>query len=353
MFEDKNTSLTPLTDLGEFGLIKTLTQQFKVNQSSTRLGIGDDAAVLQFGSDARTVISTDMLVEGIHFDLGFMPMKHLGYKSVMVNVSDICAMNAIPTQITVSIACSNRFSLEALKELYEGIDIACSALGIDLIGGDTTSSLSGLVISITAIGSLDKDSAPVTRQGAKPTDLICVTGDLGAAYAGLQILLREQAIFKENPEAPNPDLTPYEYAIGKQLRPEARVDIINQLAAQGVIPTSMIDISDGLSSELEHIHQQSKVGYKIFEHKLPIDPVTISISNELNTNATVMALNGGEDYQLLFTIPLDQHELVKNINGVSIIGHIVAEIDTKVMITSQETEIPIKRDGWQVFTKDE
>lgn len=353
MFEDKDTQLTSLSDLGEFGLIQTLTKQFDISQPSTQLGVGDDAAVLQFDTQNQVVISTDMLVEGIHFDLGFMPMKHLGYKAVMVNLSDICAMNATPSQITVSIACSNRFSLEALQELYEGIHIACKAHNIDLIGGDTTSSLSGLVISVTAVGHLPKEQTPVTRKGAKPTDLICVTGDLGAAYAGLQILLREQAIFKENPEAPNPDLSAYAYAIGKQLRPDARVDVVAKLKELGITPTSMIDISDGLSSELEHIHQQSKVGYKIFEHKLPIDPVTMSISNELNTNATVMALNGGEDYQLLFTIPLAQHELIKDLEQVSVIGHIVEEVETKVMITSQETEIKIKQDGWQVFKKDE
>ena len=317
-----NTSDTELSELGEFGLIKHLTQYIKINQPSTIKGVGDDAAVINNGN-LETIITTDMLVEGVHFDLTYVPLKHLGYKSVIVNLSDIYAMNAEPRQIVVSIAISNRFKLAALEELYQGMLLACKKHNVDLVGGDTTSSISGLVISITAIGAAKKENI-VYRNGAKEGNLLCVSGDLGGAYMGLQILEREKAVFKGNPNL-QPDLEGKDYILERQLKPEARQDIIKLLQKINVQPTSMIDVSDGLSSEILHICSQSKVGIDLYEEKIPIDPLTYNTALEFNLDPTLCALSGGEDYELLFTIDINDYEKVKNIREFTVIGHITNE----------------------------
>lgn len=336
---------TPLTELGEFGLIDRLTKDIKFYQKSSLLGVGDDAAVIK-NEDDVTLISTDMLVEGVHFDLLYTPLKHLGYKSVVVNLSDIYSMNAKPKQITVSIAASNRISVEALEEIYEGIQLACEIYKVDLVGGDTTSSLSGLVISVTAIGTAAKDKV-VKRSGAKENDLICVSGDLGAAYAGLQILEREKAVFQEDQNM-QPDLSGKDYILERQLKPEARMELIQFFKKEDIVPSSMIDISDGLSSELIHLAKASGVGVQIYEDKIPMDPTMVTTMEELNLNPTLAALNGGEDYELLFTIPLDYHEKIKNTPGVSIIGHITEENAAYYMVAKgTESMVELKAQGWQ------
>ncbi len=343
--EEENKHPTPLTQLGEFGLIKYLTESIKLNNSSSLKGIGDDAAVISSSSE-ETVISTDMLSEGVHFDLLYTPLKHLGYKAVIVNLSDIYAMNAKPEQILVSIAVSNRMSVEALDEIYEGIQLACEIYGVDLIGGDTSSSLSGLVINITAIGKANKEDI-VYRSGAKENDLICVSGDLGGAYVGLQILEREKSIFEGN-EKIQPDFSGKDYILERQLKPEARKSIIEKLKSVGVKPNAMIDISDGLSSELIHLSSQSNCGVQIFEDKIPIDPATISACEELNINPTIAALNGGEDYELLFTVPIEDHSKIKDIKEISIIGHITDLNSGNFMVASgTDSLIEIKAQGWQ------
>jgi len=302
MIEDKNQQRTSLAQLGEFGLIDHLTQNFKIVQTSTLKGIGDDAAVLDF-KDKKVVVSTDLLIEGVHFDLAYMPLKHLGYKAVVVNLSDICAMNAKPTQITVSVAVSNRFPLEAMEELFEGITLAANHYKVDVIGGDTTSSQKGLIISITAIG--EADEAELTyRNGAGETDLLVVTGDVGSAYMGLKVLEREKQVFLVNPNS-QPDLDLYAYLVERQLKPEARTDVRTLFHALELKPTSMIDISDGLSSEIIHLCKSSKVGCNLYEDKLPIDPQLISVCEEFNIDSTTVAINGGEDYELLFTIKME------------------------------------------------
>ena len=311
MLEDKNQERTSLAELGEFGLINHLTKHFKMYHSSTVKGVGDDAAVIS-ASDKETVITTDLLVEGVHFDLSYMPLKHLGYKAVMVNLSDVYAMNADAEQITVSIAVSNRFPLEAIEELYAGIQLACDTYKVDLVGGDTTSSTKGILISVTAIGKANKEDI-VYRNGAKATDLIVVSGDLGGAYLGLQVLEREKQVFQVNPQN-QPDLDKYTYIIERQLKPEARKDIPKLLEELEVKPTSMIDISDGLSSEIMHICTQSKTGCKIYEDKLPLDPQVISTSEEFNMDSTMIALSGGEDYELLFTVSIDDYDKIKTSN---------------------------------------
>lgn len=308
MIEDKNPQRTSISELGEFGLIDHLTQHFEIKQTSTIKGIGDDAAVLDFKSK-KIVITTDLLVEQVHFDLSYMPLKHLGYKAIMVNLSDVYAMNAEATQVTVSIAVSNRFPLEALEELYAGIESASKFYGVDVIGGDTTSSTTGLIISVTAVGQVNEDDV-VYRNGAKPNDLLVVTGDLGAAYMGLQVLEREKEVFKVNPNN-QPDLDGYSYIIERQLKPEARKDIIKLLKELNVKPTSMIDISDGLSSEIIHLCKQSKVGVELYENKIPLDPQVISTCEEFNIDSTTIALNGGEDYELLMTISQDDFPKIK------------------------------------------
>ncbi|MFC5047813.1 thiamine-phosphate kinase [Aquimarina hainanensis] len=343
MIEDKNTPRTQLSELGEFGLIEHLTQNFTISQPSTLYGIGDDAAVLDF-NQKKCVLSTDLLVEGVHFDLAYVPLKHLGYKAVMVNLSDIYAMNATASQITVSIAVSNRFTLEALEELYEGIYAAAKLYNVDVIGGDTTSSTSGLIISITATGFAEED-AIVYRNGAKDGDLLVVTGDLGAAYLGLQVLEREKQVFKVNPNV-QPDLDQYSYLIERQLKPEARKDMPGLLKALEVQPTSMIDISDGLSSEVIHLCTRSKVGVNLYEDKIPLDPAVISTSEEFNLNSTTVALNGGEDYELLFTIDQNDYPKIKANPNLTVIGHIVDEKSGIGLVTRANEKIELKAQGW-------
>ncbi len=347
MIEDKNQQRTALSDLGEFGLIDHLTKNFEIKHKSTIKGIGDDAAVLDFKSQ-KIVVTTDLLIEGVHFDLSYMPLKHLGYKAVMVNLSDVYAMNATATQVTVSVAVSNRFPLEALEELYAGIETAASIYNIDVIGGDTTSSATGLLISVTAIGVIEDDNE-VYRDGAKPNDLLVVTGDLGGAYMGLQVLEREKEVYKVNPNN-QPDLEPYTYIIERQLKPEARKDIVKLLKDLEVKPTSMIDISDGLSSEIIHLCKQSNVGCDLFEEKIPLDPAVISTCEEFNIDSTTVALNGGEDYELLFTISQDDFPKIKANPNLTVIGFIKEKEAGLHLVTRAETRIPIKAQGWKNFS---
>lgn len=343
MIEDKNPQRTSIAQLGEFRLIDHLTKNFEINQPSTLKGIGDDAAVLDF-KDKKVVVSTDLLIEGVHFDLAYMPLKHLGYKAVTTNVSDICAMNAKATQITVSIAVSNRFPLEALEELFAGVTHAAKEYNVDVIGGDTTSSQKGLVISITAIGEADEDEI-VYRNGAKQTDLLVVTGDIGAAYMGLQVLEREKQVFQVNPNS-QPDLDAYTYLIERQLKPEARKDVRTLLHALEIKPTSMIDISDGLSSEIMHLCKQSNVGCNLYEDKLPLDPQLISVCEEFDIDSTTVAINGGEDYELLLTIVMEDFDKIKANPNFSIIGHMVQESEGIHLVTRANTKIPLKARGW-------
>ncbi|RSC95599.1 thiamine-phosphate kinase [Tenacibaculum singaporense] len=349
MLEDKNQERTSLAELGEFGLINHLTKHFKMYHSSTVKGVGDDAAVIN-ASGKETVITTDLLVEGIHFDLSYMPLKHLGYKAVMVNLSDVYAMNANAEQITVSIAVSNRFPLEAIEELYAGIQLACDTYKVDLVGGDTTSSTKGILISVTAIGTANKEDI-VYRDGAKPTDLIVVSGDLGGAYLGLQVLEREKQVFQVNPQN-QPDLDKYTYIIERQLKPEARKDIPKLLEELEVKPTSMIDISDGLSSEIMHICTQSKTGCKIYEDKLPLDPQVISTSEEFNMDSTMIALSGGEDYELLFTVSIDDYDKIKGNPNLTVVGHITEKNEGMNLVTRANQEIELKAQGWNSFNKE-
>ena len=346
MIEDKDPKKTALQELGEFQLIKHLTKDFAITNASTLKGIGDDAAVLDL-KDKKTVLSTDLLVEGIHFDLSYMPLKHLGYKAVMVNLSDIYAMNAVATQITVSIAVSNRFPLEALEELYAGIELATKSFNVDLIGGDTTSSKTGLLISITAIG-VANDNEIAYRSGAKPHDLLVVTGDLGGAYMGLQVLEREKAVFKVNPNS-QPDLEPYTYIVERQLKPEARKDIVELLKQLEVTPTAMIDISDGLSSEILHLCEQSNVGCDLYEDKIPLDPTVISACEEFSIDSTLVALSGGEDYELLFTIDQKDFDKIKGNPNLTVIGHMTDSSLGANMVTRSGSKIGLTAQGWNSF----
>lgn len=348
MIENNNQQRTSLSDLGEFGLISHLTEKFSLKNKNSLKGIGDDAAVIDF-KDKKAVISTDLLIEGVHFDLSYVPLKHLGYKSVMVNLSDIYAMNAKATQITVSIAVSNRFPLEALEELYEGIRLACEIYGVDLVGGDTTSSTRGLIISVTAIGEALENEL-VYRSGAKENDLIVVSGDLGGAYLGLQVLEREKAVFQVNPNS-QPDLDMYTYIIERQLKPEARKDIPPLLKDLGVKPTAMIDISDGLSSEILHICKQSGVGCCIYEDKIPLDPQMISTCEEFNLDSTTIALSGGEDYELLFTISQSDYDKIKGNPNFSVIGYITDKSSGERLITRAGEAIQIIARGWNALKK--
>lgn len=348
MIEDKNQQRTDLGQLGEFGLIEHLTQNIEIKHPSTLTGIGDDAAVLDF-KDKKTVISTDLLVEGVHFDLGYVPLKHLGYKAVVVNVSDICAMNAKPTQITVSIAVSNRFPVEALAELYDGIKLAAKIYDVDIIGGDTTSSQKGMILSITAIGEADADEL-VYRNGASDNDLLVITGDVGSAYMGLQVLEREKEVFKVNPNN-QPDLDAYTYLIERQLKPEARKDIKELLKALEIQPTAMIDISDGLSSEIIHISKASGVGCNLYEEKIPIDPQFINVCEEFNIDSTTVAINGGEDYELLFTIKQSDYDKIKGNPNFTVIGHMTPESEGTHLITRANTKIPLKARGWNALSE--
>jgi thiamine-monophosphate kinase len=340
---------TEISDLGEFGLINREAQNFSLNNITSLVGIGDDAAVIDAG-DSCILVSTDMLVEGIHFDLSYTPIRHLGYKAVAVNVSDIAAMNARAEQITVSIALSNRFSLEAVDELYAGIKAACESYKVDLVGGDTTSSVSGLIISITAIGRAKKENI-VYRNGARPTDIICVTGDLGAAYLGLQVMEREKEVFLVNPDA-QPGLDKYEYMIGRLLKPEARMDIIHELEELQIMPTSMIDISDGLASELFHLASQSGTGIRIFEDKLPIETFTYETAAiEFKIDPSTCALHGGDDYELLFTIRQEDFEKVKNHQDIHLIGYMHENKSENIMVTKQGNVVPITAQGWNHFAR--
>ncbi|MCB0444551.1 MAG: thiamine-phosphate kinase [Gelidibacter sp.] len=346
MIEDKNQQRTSLSELGEFGLIEHLTQHFEITQNSTIKGIGDDAAILDFNSK-KVVVTTDLLVENVHFDLSYMPLKHLGYKAIMVNLSDVYAMNANATQVTVSIAVSNRFPLEALEALYAGIETAAKVYHVDVVGGDTTSSTTGLIISVTAIGEVDENNI-VYRNGAKPNDLLVVSGDLGAAYMGLQVLEREKEVFKVNPKN-QPDLDLYAYIIERQLKPEARRDIIKLLADLEVKPTSMIDISDGLSSEIIHLCKQSHVGVALYENKIPLDPQVISTCEEFNIDSTTIALNGGEDYELLMTISQADFPKIKGNPNFTVIGYMTEKEKGMHLVTRAETLIPLIAKGWNAL----
>ncbi len=345
MSEEKK--LRNIDELGEFALIDQLTNQFENRNPNTILGIGDDAAVIALSETESLLLSTDSLVEGVHFNLMYMPLKHLGYKAVAVNVSDICAMNGIPEQITVSIAVSSKFSLEALEELYEGIKLACEHYKIDLIGGDTTSSRAGLMINIAVVGRAQKDKIAY-RSGAKEYDLLVVTGDLGAAYMGLQLLEREKEVFQANPNI-QPDLDGHDYIIERQLKPEARVDIIQYLKELEVVPTSMIDISDGLASEILHLCKASKVGCYLYDEKIPIDAKTSMTAIDFNLDPSTCALNGGEDYELLFTVKQEDFEKVNSNPNMTIIGHITDEKDGIYFIDRSGSAITLKAQGWKHF----
>ena len=349
MFEDKNEENTSLSALGEFGLIKHLTDSIKLIHKSSIKGVGDDAAVLQFDKK-QVLVTTDLLVEGIHFDLSYMPLKHLGYKAVMVNLSDVYAMNGEATQITVSIAVSNRFPLEAIEELYAGIHLACKNYKVDLVGGDTTSSTKGLLISITALGEVDKKDV-VYRNGAKQSDLLIVTGDLGAAYLGLQVLEREKQVFQANPGA-QPDLESYTYLVERQLKPEARKDIPGLLKILEVKPTAMIDISDGLSSEIIHICKQSNVGCNLYEDKIPLDPQVIAACEEFKLDSTTIALSGGEDYELLFTIDASDYPKIKANPNFTVIGHMTEKNEGMHLITRANQKVELKAQGWNALLRE-
>lgn len=344
----ENPTRTELSQLGEFGLIDHIKKSVELKNESSLKGIGDDAAVIEY-KDKATLVTTDMLVEGIHFDLTYVPLKHLGYKSVVVNVSDICAMNGVAKQIVVSIALSNRFSVEAVEEFYSGMLLACKKYGVDLIGGDTTSSKSGLVISVTALGEAKKEDI-VYRNGAKEKDLICVSGDLGAAYMGLQILEREKKIYLENPNI-QPDLEGNDYILERQLKPEARKDVIELFKQLEIKPTSMIDISDGLASELIHICSQSETGCSVYEDKIPVDPQTADRARQFNLDPSICALSGGEDYELLFTVPITDHDKVKNHPDITVIGHMLDKNSGYNLITRDGTQHPITAQGWDAFLK--
>ena len=344
--EKKNNDLTSISELGEFKLIEEITKTFKIVNDSTDLGVGDDAAVLDFKKD-KVLVSTDMLVEGVHFDLAYTPLKHLGYKAVISNLSDIFAMNGICSQITVSIALSNRFTLESVEELYLGIRAACKKFKIDLVGGDTTSSNKGLIISITAIG--DTINKTITkRTGAKENDLLVVSGDLGSAYMGLQILKRENEVFKVNPQN-QPDLSSYAYLLQRQLKPEARKDVIDFFAENNILPTSMIDISDGLSSEILHICKNSNVGCNIYEEKIPVSEELKAACDEFKLHPTTIAMSGGEDYELLFTINQKDYDKIKESNDLTVIGHITKDAKEVNLITKAEQTVPITSQGWKSF----
>ncbi|NBJ05472.1 thiamine-phosphate kinase [Duncaniella freteri] len=332
-----------ISQLGEFGLIGRLTQGLPTVNPSTIRGVGDDCAVIR-NHDTDMLVTTDLLLEGVHFDLTYVPLKHLGYKSAIVNFSDVYAMNGTPKQITVSLGISKRFTVEHIEELYSGIRLACEIYGVDLVGGDTTSSRQGLVISITCIGEADPDKI-VTRSGAKDTDLICVSGDLGAAYMGLQLLEREKVASVGQKDF-EPNFAGKEYLVERQLKPEARKDIVRELAQAGIVPTAMMDVSDGLSSELMHICNDSGVGCRVFEERIPIDYQTAIMAEEIDMNVITAALNGGEDYELLFTVPLHSHDKVKDLPGVKVIGHITKPELGCAMVTRDVAEIPLQAQGW-------
>ena len=342
-------AFTPLTELGEFALIDRLTQDFTPVHPHVLQGIGDDAAVMRTGEGKVQVLSSDLLVEGVHFDLSYAPLRHLGYKAVVVNLSDILAMNAMAYGITISIAVSNRFTVEALEEFYEGVRLACETYNVDLLGGDTSSSTRGMLISVSAVGTAREEDI-VYRKGAQPNDLICVTGDLGAAYAGFLVLDREKAAFIDSPDV-QPDLSDYEYVIGRQLKPEIQGPVLQRLAKEGIKPTSMMDISDGLGSELHHIARQSQVGCQVFSNKLPIDFQTVKVAEEFEISPTTFAMNGGEDYELLMTLPLSAYQNIAEIKELTIVGKITEE-PGQVQILLDSGEIAeVEAQGWQHFKR--
>ncbi len=345
--EDRQTEISTL---GEFGLIDRLTHDFPLKNPESKLGVGDDAAIMSFG-DQDTLVTTDLLLEGIHFDLRYVPLKHLGYKAAIVNFSDIYAMNGTPKQITVSLGVSSRFTVEHIEALYSGIRLACEMYGVDLVGGDTSASVTGLVISITCLGTVAKDEA-VKRSGAKPTDLICVSGDLGAAYMGLQLLERENRVGAQSGDPSfQPDFSGKEYILERQLKPEARRDVVAMLREKGLKPTSMMDVSDGLSSELLHICKASNVGCRVYEDRIPIDYQTAMMAEELNMNLVTAAMNGGEDYELLFTLPLTDNEKVQNLPGIRMIGYVTEPQLGAALVTRDGGEIPIRAQGWNAFVE--
>ena len=346
-------SETEISSLGEFGLIEQITKDFPIKNPSTQVGVGDDCAVLNYGTnpDMRTLVTTDVLLEGIHFDLTYTPLRHLGYKAAVVNFSDVYAMNGQPKQITVSLGISKRFTVEHIAELYAGIRLACEQYGVDLVGGDTSASVTGLIISITCIGE-GEEGKIVYRNGAADTNLICVTGDLGAAYMGLQLLEREREVGAGQKDF-QPDFSGREYILERQLKPEARKDVIAMLKEAGVKPTAMMDVSDGLSSELLHICKQSNVGCRIYEDRIPIDYQTAIMAEEMNMNLVTAAMNGGEDYELLFTVPLTDHDKVVNMKGVRLIGRITKPELGAYMVTRDSNEIAIRAQGWNAFTQED
>lgn len=341
--------MTGISEVGEFGLIHHLTDNIKLKNTSSIKGVGDDAAVLDY-KDKQVLVTTDVLLEGIHFDLVYTPLKHLGYKAAIINFSDIFAMNGQPKQIVVTLGISKKMSVESVDDLYSGILLACEKYGVDLVGGDTSASYTGLTINITCLGEVDKQKV-VYRNGAKENDLICVSGDLGAAYMGLQLLEREKAIFLNTDEkdAIQPDFASKEYILERQLKPEARKDIIALLEEKNIIPTSMIDVSDGLSSELLHLCEQSKKGCRVYEEKIPIDYQTATMAEEFNMNLTTAALNGGEDYELLFTIPLDRYDEIKDLEEIKVIGHITPQDQGAYLVTRDGQEFKLKAQGWNSF----
>ncbi len=341
-------SETEISTLGEFGLIDRLTKDFPIKNASTQVGVGDDCAVLDYASK-KTLVTTDLLLEGIHFDLTYVPLKHLGYKSAVVNFSDIYAMNGTPRQITVSLGISKRFTIEHIDQLYAGIRLACEQYGVDLVGGDTSASVTGLLISITCIGE-GEEGKIVYRSGAADTNLVCVSGDLGAAYMGLQLLERERIVGKDDPDF-QPDFAGKEYLLERQLKPEARRDVIAELRELGIQPTAMMDVSDGLSSELLHICKASNVGCRIYEDRIPIDYQTAIMAEELNMNLVTAAMNGGEDYELLFTVPLTDHEKVQQMKTARLIGRITKPELGACLVTRDDNELPLKAQGWNAFNK--
>ncbi|MBQ3324984.1 MAG: thiamine-phosphate kinase [Muribaculaceae bacterium] len=342
-------SETEISSLGEFGLIESLTHDFKVKNSSTVKGVGDDCAVID-NAGKKTLVTTDLLLEGIHFDLTYTPLKHLGYKAVAVNLSDVYAMNGTPRQITVSLGISKRFTVEHINELYAGIYAACERYGVDLVGGDTSASVTGLLISITCIGEANEEEI-VYRSGAKDTDLICVSGDLGAAYMGLQLLERERVASAGEKDF-QPDFAGREYLLERQLKPEPRADVIAELRKLGIKPTAMMDVSDGLSSELLHICKESGVGCRVYENRIPIDYQTAVMAEELNMNLVTAAMNGGEDYELLFTVPLTDHEKVEQMKTARLIGRITKPELGAYMVTRDDAEVEIRAQGWNAFNNE-
>lgn len=341
----ENTA-TEISSLGEFGLIERLMKDFPLKHETSLMGAGDDAAVLDYSGDKELLVTTDLLLEGIHFDLRYVPLKHLGYKSAIVNFSDIYAMGGTPKQITVSIGVSSRFTVEHLESIYEGIRLACEIYGVDLVGGDTSASVTGLVISVTCLGECPKGEE-IRRSGAKPTDVICVSGDLGAAYMGLQLLERENQVAAGGDF--QPEFTGKEYILERQLKPEARKDVVEALKEHGIMPTAMMDVSDGLSSELLHICRASNVGCRVYEDRIPIDYQTACMAEELNMNLVTAAMNGGEDYELLFTVKLADHEKVEKIPGIKMIGYVTEPSLGAALVTRDGGEIPIKAQGWNAF----